>query len=68
MDHQRGKDPTPQGRKTLKDQKGRETPPQGDQEEKYENSAPGPDVREDGAYFFGYKRENAYQPEQHKEF
>jgi hypothetical protein len=40
-----------------------ETPPQDYESEKYENSTPGPDVRKDGAYFFGYKRENAQPPE-----
>lgn len=40
-----------------------ETPPDGYESEKYENSTPGPDVQKDGVYFFGYKRENATQPE-----
>jgi hypothetical protein len=30
--------------------------------EKYENSAPGPAARKDGAYFFGYKRDNTGEP------
>jgi hypothetical protein len=64
VDHQRGKDPTPQGRRpTTGPQQHSETPPEGYESEKYENSAPGPAVRQDGAYFFGYKRENAQQPE-----
>lgn len=58
MDHQQGKDPTPQGRTPsimppIKSQ----TPPQDYESEKYENSTPGPDTRKDGVYFFGYKRE-----------
>lgn len=61
MDHERGKDPTPQGRTPDVVRRSTETPPHGYQSEKYENSTPGPEVREDGAYFFGYKRENARQ-------
>lgn len=59
MDHKRGKDPTPQGRMP-----GREQPSQiqasTEVDERYANSAPGPEQMEDGAAFFGYKRENAY--------
>lgn len=60
MEHEGGKDPTPQGRIP-----GVRTAPHGGtaedvEAEKYHNSAPGPQVREDGAYFLGYKRENAY--------
>lgn len=60
MDHQRGKDPTPAGRMpTIKHQ--RQHPhPQDEVEAKYVNSATGPEQMEDGAAFFGYKRENAY--------
>lgn len=59
MDHKRGNDPTPQGRLPGHDQP---SPLQAttDVEERYANSAPGPDQMKDGAAFFGYKRENAH--------
>ncbi len=59
MDHQGGKDPTPQGRTPHVVDRATQTAPTDTISEKYENSTPGPDVRKDGAYFFGYKRENA---------
>lgn len=59
MDHQRGKDPTPQGRTPQAVQQSTQTPPAESISEKYENSTPGPAARKDGAYFFGNKRENA---------
>lgn len=68
MDHQRGYDPTPQGRTPHSVYRPKENLPATDPvQEKYENSAPGPAVRQDGAYFFGYKRDDAYQPESAKE-
>ncbi|MGE5673518.1 MAG: hypothetical protein ACM3XM_06475 [Mycobacterium leprae] len=68
MDHQRGYDPTPQGR--VGGRHHREAPPKAPRSpeaEKYVNSAPGPSARADGAFFFGYKRDSAYQPEEEKE-
>lgn len=62
MDHERGTDPTPQGRHHETVRRTTQTPPNGYESEKYENSTPGPEVREDGVYFLGYKRENANQP------
>lgn len=62
MDHERGTDPTPQGRGPEVVRHTTQTPPDGYESEKYENSTPGPAVRDDGAYFFGYKRKNANQP------
>lgn len=59
MDHERGKDPTPQGRTPHVVQSPTQTPPTDTLSEKYENSTPGPAARKDGVYFFGYKRENA---------
>ncbi|HEY3363777.1 MAG TPA: hypothetical protein VGK74_01820 [Symbiobacteriaceae bacterium] len=67
MDHQRGTDPTPQGRTPHFVHHPKLSPPAGFEEGKYENSAPGPAVKEDGVYFFGYKRDEAYQPESAKE-
>lgn len=64
MDHQRGKDPTPQGRTPDVVRRQGQTPAEGYESEKYENSAPGHEMRKDGVYFFGYKRENAVQPEE----
>lgn len=58
MDHKRGKDPTPQGRVPGREQSS-QISASGDVDEKYANSAPGPEQMEDGAAFFGYKRENA---------
>jgi len=63
VDHERGTDPTPQGRTPDVVRRPTQTPPTGYESEKYENSTPGPAQREDGVYFFGYKRENARQPE-----
>ena len=52
MGHRRGTDPTPQGRAP-----GRQVPPAGlQQEPKYYHSAPGPDARRDGVFFYGYKK------------
>lgn len=59
MDHKRGKDPTPQGRGPDMLHEATLSAPEGYEGEKYENSAPGPEVRKDGVYFLGYKRENA---------
>lgn len=59
MQHERGKDPTPQGREPGAVSRPIKSQATDTVTEKYENSAPGPDVRKDGAYFFGYKRENA---------
>lgn len=58
MNHRGGKDPTPQGR-TPKQAPGRgtQTPTGSPVSERYEDSMPGPAVREDGTYFFGYKRD-----------
>lgn len=63
MDHQHGKDPTPQGRTPDVVNRQQHKPAQGFEEAKYVNSAPGPENQKDGVYFFGYKRENAVQPE-----
>ncbi|MFZ5817008.1 MAG: hypothetical protein ACOY93_17230 [Bacillota bacterium] len=64
MDHERGKDPTPRGRMPAgvpePQQKPLEREPGSDLEARYASSAPGPDDMEDGAAFFGYKRENAH--------
>lgn len=60
MDHNRGKDPTPQGRGPDMRRESSLSKPQDYESEKYENSAPGPEVRKDGVFFMGYKRENAY--------
>ncbi len=62
MDHERGYDPTPQGRTPDVVRRPTETPPEDSVSEKYENSAPGPAARKDGAYFFGYKRDNTGEP------
>lgn len=61
MNHERGKDPTPDGRmpSPIERQPALLTP-KNEVEQKYANSAPGPEQLEDGAAFFGYKRENAY--------
>jgi len=59
MDHKRGKDPTPQGRGPAREQPSM-LAAGADADERYANSAPGPELMEDGAAFFGYKRENAY--------
>lgn len=64
MDHQRGYDPTPQGRTPGTARRSTQTPAQSYESEKYENSTPGPDARKDGVYFFGYKADNAVQPEE----
>lgn len=56
MNRRHGTDPTPQGRKAARRQS-HETPPTEPVSQRYENSAPGPDVRKDGVYFFGYKRD-----------
>ncbi len=63
MNHRKGTDPTPQGRTPDVVRRRTQTPPEGYISERYENSAPGPDVRKDGAYFFGYKREGVHDPE-----
>ncbi|HYF76436.1 MAG TPA: hypothetical protein VD973_04865 [Symbiobacteriaceae bacterium] len=63
MDHQGGKDPTPQGRTPDVVRRRQHPAPTEYEEEKYVNSAPGPAEQADGAYFYGYKRENAVQPE-----
>lgn len=63
MDHQRGKDPTPQGRTPDVVQVPKHPSPTEYEEEKYLNSTPGPAAQKDGVFFFGYKRENATQPE-----
>ena len=63
MDHERGKDPTPQGRTPDVVRRPDHPKPTEYEEEKYVNSAPGPDAKKDGAWFYGYKRENATQPE-----
>lgn len=60
MDHKRGKDPTPGGRTPLKSGRAKAGEPHSEVEAKYQSSAPGPEQMEDGAAFFGYKRENAY--------
>lgn len=59
MDHKRGKDPTPQGRVPGRDEPGK-LRPGADADERYANSAPGPELMEDGAAFYGFKRENAH--------
>lgn len=64
-DHQRGYDPAKKGPfEGFQPHGPSKEPPQDSTSEKYEHSAPPPSVREDGAFFFGYKRENAIQPEQ----
>ncbi len=60
MDHERGKDPTPQGRRPGLDYKPDLPEPDSDTDAKYGDSAPGPAAMKDGAAFFGYKRERAY--------
>lgn len=60
MDHERGKDPTPGGRMPTIEHQREHPRPKDAVEAKYVNSAPGPEHLEDGAAFFGYKRENAY--------
>lgn len=71
MDHERGKDPTPQGRMPAAlpepRQKPMEQEPKSDMEAKYASSAPGPEAMEDGAAFFGFKRENAYPSNPNKQ-
>lgn len=58
MDHQGGKDPTPQGRTPkMAPRRGMQTPPGGPVSRQYEDSRPGPSEQEDGTYFFGFKRE-----------
>lgn len=57
MDHRRGKDPTPQGRTPDVVRHSTQTPPTDEESQKFANSIPGPDVRKDGTYFLGYKRE-----------
>ncbi|MFZ5826018.1 MAG: hypothetical protein ACOY94_17115 [Bacillota bacterium] len=68
MDHERGKDPTPGGRmpSPIERQPGLFTP-KNEMEQKYANSAPGPEHLEDGAAFFGFKRENAYPSHTNKQ-
>lgn len=61
MDHRRGKDPIPQGRIPGRKDDGSPASINDPVSEKYENSAPGPDAKKDGAYFFGYKREGIKQ-------
>ncbi|HYF93154.1 MAG TPA: hypothetical protein VD969_13060 [Symbiobacteriaceae bacterium] len=63
MDHEHGKDPTPQGRTPDVVRRSQHPKPSGYEEEKYVNSTPGPEAQDDGVWFYGYKRENAYQPE-----
>lgn len=60
MDHERGKDPTPAGRKPEMVHQPAHPKPTDTVAEKYASSAPGPDLLDDGAAFFGYKRENGY--------
>jgi hypothetical protein len=60
--HERGADPTPQGRTPQLEQHATQSAAEDSVSEKYENSAPGPDARKDGAYFFGYKRDNTGVP------
>jgi len=60
MDHEQGKDPTPQGRRPGKDYKPDLPEPASQDDAKYASSAPGPAAMADGAAFFGYKRENAH--------
>jgi hypothetical protein len=67
VDHRRGTDPTPQGRNPEIVGRQTQTPTTDSVSEKYENSTPGPSVQEDGTYFFGYKRENAYPRDVTKE-
>lgn len=57
MDHQRGKDPTPQGRVPANAIPDREVtePIMGD--DQFDSSVPGPKVRRDNAWFFGHKRD-----------
>lgn len=54
-DHRGGKDPTPQGRTPTVHREGDENIGQDPEIRKFENSVPGPDVRQDGVYFYGYK-------------
>lgn len=54
-DHERGKDPTPQGRVPETFHKRHHPEPSSAEEARFENSAPGPAARKDGAYFYGYK-------------
>lgn len=63
MDHERGKDPAPQGRTPDVVRRSQHPKPTGYEEEKYVNSTPGPGTQKDGVWFYGYKRENATQPE-----
>jgi len=63
MDHQGGKDPTPQGRTPDVVRRRTQTPPDGPASQRYEDSAPGPQTQADGAYFFGYKREGTVPPD-----
>lgn len=54
-DHRAGKDPTPQGREPTIHRMGYDNRDQDPERQKFENSEPGPQVREDGVYFYGYK-------------
>jgi hypothetical protein len=63
VDHEGGKDPTPQGRIPHQPHQQQHPKPEDYESEKYHNSVPGNEVKKDGVYFFGYKRENAYPPE-----
>lgn len=59
--HERGKDPTPQGRMPRANRPRPHHPiDTGTDEGKYLSSEPGPGVKKDGVWFYGYKKENAY--------
>jgi hypothetical protein len=53
--HQMGQDPTPQGHRQTAHRTGYDNSDQDPERQKYENSEPGSDVRQDGVYFYGYK-------------
>lgn len=54
-DHQAGKDPSPQGRTPDVHRVGHDNSDLDPETQRFENSVPGPDVRQDGVYFYGYK-------------
>lgn len=68
MNQEHGKDPTPGGRTPPpSERQSALLTPRNEAEQKYANSAPAPEHLEDGAAFFGYKRENAYPSNPNKQ-